>query len=113
VRYTWGGTSPSTGFDCSGLTQDAYRDLGITLPRTSRSQFKVGGFIPANRLDMLAPGDLVFFGYEGDPGRVHHVGMYVGNGDFVHAPGTGDQVKVSSLTDRIAARADYVGGVRP
>jgi cell wall-associated NlpC family hydrolase len=108
----WGGSTPS-GFDCSGLVQYVYERLGIDLPRTSREQYHAGAFIPANRLDLLQPGDLVFFGYDGDPERVHHVGMYVGDGNFIHAPGTGDHVVVASLTGRIAARGDYVGAVRP
>lgn len=112
VPYVWGGMSPA-GFDCSGLTHHVYAELGVDLPRTSREQFRVGAFIPASKLDALQPGDLVFFGYEGDPDRVHHVGIYAGSGTFVHAPASGDVVKVSSLTERIAARNDYVGAVRP
>ncbi|GAB4283202.1 MAG: C40 family peptidase [Coriobacteriia bacterium] len=111
VPYQWGGSSPS-GFDCSGLCQYVYRQIGIDLPRTSRSQFKAGQHIPPGRLDLLVPGDLVFFGYDGDPSRVHHVGIYVGDGNYVHAPQTGDVVKVSSLTERIASRGDYVGASR-
>lgn len=111
VPYRWGGTSPS-GFDCSGLCQYAYKQIGIDLPRTSRSQYNSGAHIAPNRLDLLRAGDLVFFGTNGDPGRVHHVGMYVGNGNYVHAPSTGDVVKVSSLTDRISSHADYVGASR-
>ncbi len=112
VPYVWGGTSPS-GFDCSGLVQYCYRQVGVNLPRTSREQFKVGTFIAPDNLAALKPGDLLFFGYNADPGRIHHVAMYVGDGNFIHAPGTGDHVKISSLADRIANHKDYVGAVRP
>lgn len=111
VPYRWGGASPS-GFDCSGLCQYSYKQIGVDLPRTSRSQYRVGQHIAPDRLDLLKPGDLVFFGTNGDPGRIHHVGMYVGDGNYVHAPQRGDVVKVSSLTDRIASRGDYVGASR-
>ena len=112
VPYLWGGTTPS-GFDCSGFVRYAYAKIGITIPRTSRVQFTVGQFIPPSRTDLLEPGDLVFFAYGGDPNQVHHVGMYVGGGVFIHAPGTGGHVQYSSLTDRIISRRDYVGAVRP
>jgi cell wall-associated NlpC family hydrolase len=112
VRYVWGGTMPA-GFDCSGFVRYAYAQIGISIPRTSRVQFTFGQFIPAVRTDLLEPGDLVFFGYGGDPGQVHHVGMYAGGGVYIHAPGTGGHVQYSSLTDRIASRHDYVGAVRP
>jgi cell wall-associated NlpC family hydrolase len=112
VRYVWGSTSPS-GFDCSGLMQYSYAKLGISLPRTSRTQFHAGAYIPPNRLDLLQPGDLVFFGVGGDPDQIHHVGMYVGSGDFIHAPATGDVVRITSLDGRIASRGDYVGACRP
>lgn len=111
VPYRYGGASPS-GFDCSGLCMYVYRQIGINLPRTSRSQYSVGQHISPARLDLLKPGDLVFFGRNGDPSRVHHVGIYVGDGNYVHAPQTGDVVKVSSLTARISSRGDYVGASR-
>ena len=111
VPYVWGGSSPS-GFDCSGLTQYCYRQVGISLPRTSQSQYNAGQHIARDRLDLLRPGDLVFFGTDGDAGRVHHVGMYVGDGNYVHAPYTGAYVRVDSLTSRIASRSDYVGASR-
>ena len=112
VPYVWGGTSPS-GFDCSGLVQYSYAKIGITLPRTSREQFNVGTYIPRDRLDLLKPGDLVFFGYNGDAGQVHHVGMFVGGNDFIEAPASGEVVRISSLVARIESRGDYVGAARP
>jgi cell wall-associated NlpC family hydrolase len=112
VPYLWGGTTPA-GFDCSGFVQYCYAKVGISIPRTSRGQFTIGTFIPASRTDLLEPGDLVFFAYGGDPSQIHHVGMYAGGGVFINAPGTGGHVQYSSLADRIATRADYVGAVRP
>jgi cell wall-associated NlpC family hydrolase len=93
--------------------QYCYRAIGISLPRTSRSQFTVGRFIPRSRTDLLRAGDLVFFGTGGDAGKIHHVGMYAGGGSFIHAPYSGGNVMYSSLTSRIATRGDYVGAVRP
>ena len=90
-----------------------YAQIGISLPRTSREQFHAGAYIPPNRLDLLEPGDLVFFGYNGDPDQIHHVGMYVGGGDFIQAPSAGDVVRISSLTGRIESKGDYVGAARP
>ncbi len=110
--YVWGGTTPA-GFDCSGLVQYCYREVGIDLPRTSRQQYRVGAYIEPRRLDLLEPGDLVFFGRDGDPARVHHVGIYVGVGEMIHAPQTGELVSQVSLLARIETRADYVGAVRP
>jgi cell wall-associated NlpC family hydrolase len=112
VPYVWGGTSPS-GFDCSGLVQYCYAQIGVSLPRTSREQFTAGAYIAPDRLDLLKDGDLVFFGYNGDANQIHHVGIYCGDGDFIEAPFTGSVVRISSLTARIESRGDYVGAVRP
>ena len=91
--YRWGGNSPDKGFDCSGLVGYVFRNaLGIELPRVSREMAKTGELI-SDRAD-LSEGDLVFFGRKG---RVDHVGIYLGEGRFVHAPRTGKDVTVSSL----------------
>jgi len=90
VPYRWGGTSPSTGFDCSGFVQFVYRHYGIHLPRTTYSQFDTGRRVSRSA---LRPGDLVFFD------GVGHVGMYVGGGRFIHAPHSGTSVQISSLSD--------------
>ncbi|WP_133827900.1 C40 family peptidase [Actinomycetospora succinea] len=86
--YLWGATGPST-FDCSGLVQWAYRQVGVGLPRVSRQQALVG--VPVSMAD-ARPGDLLFFN---DP--VTHVGFYVGDGKFLEAPQSGDVVKVSQV----------------
>jgi len=93
VPYRWGGTSAAEGFDCSGLTMTAYRLNGYDLPRTSRQQFAAGDAIPTDRLQ---PADLVFFR---DPAKrgVSHVGIYIGHGRFIHAPGRGKTIRVSEL----------------
>jgi cell wall-associated NlpC family hydrolase len=95
--YLWGGTSPSTGFDCSGFTQYVYAHFGISLGRTTYDQINDGYGISR---DALQPGDLVFFGKNGDP---THMGMYVGNNTYIHAPRTGDVIKISSMS-----RPDYI-----
>ncbi|MCY7354796.1 MAG: C40 family peptidase [Lysobacter sp.] len=92
--YRWGGTSPDGGFDCSGLVGYVFRTaLGIELPRVSRDMADNGQLISDRAA--LNEGDLVFFGRRG---HVDHVGIYVGQGNFVHAPRTGRDVTVSSLT---------------
>jgi cell wall-associated NlpC family hydrolase len=103
--YQWGGESPSTGFDCSGLAQYLYRQNGVSIPRTSEEQFRAGAPVAANALQ---PGDLVFFQKNGD---VHHVGIYVGGGRFLQAPHTGDVVKISSLSEPYYA-SQYCGARR-
>jgi cell wall-associated NlpC family hydrolase len=92
--YRWGGSSPDSGFDCSGLVGYVFRNaLGIELPRVSREMAKAGE--PVADRASLSAGDLVFFSRTG--GEVDHVGIYVGEGRFVHAPRTGRDVTVSSL----------------
>ena len=95
--YLWGGTSPSTGFDCSGFTQYVYKHFGISIGRTTYDQIKDG--VAVSR-DQLQPGDLVFYGKGGDP---THMGMYVGNGAYIHSPRTGDVIKISPVD-----RSDYI-----
>ena len=99
--YVWGGSSPG-GFDCSGLVSFVYSQVGVSLPHHAADQFNYG--VPVSR-DQLEPGDLVFFDGLG------HVGIYIGNGQFIHAPHTGDVVKISSLNDSWYA-ATYVGARR-
>jgi cell wall-associated NlpC family hydrolase len=83
--YSWGATGPNA-FDCSGLTSFSYKAAGVTIPRTSKAQSTFG--TPVSKAN-LQPGDLVFF-YS----PVSHVGMYIGNGQMVHAPSSGSTVKV-------------------
>ncbi len=89
--YQWGGTTPQ-GFDCSGLVQYIYKEVGVTLPRRSSDQARSGR---ASKLTQLARGDLVFFRI--DRNVISHVGIYIGDGEFIHAPGTGKHVRQDSL----------------
>ena len=111
VPYSWGGgdaSGPSygtaqganiKGFDCSGLTLYAYAQVGISLPHYTGAQYNAGTRVSQSQ---LKPGDLVFFYSD-----LHHMGMYIGNGNMVHAPQTGDVVKISSIAGR-----PFAGGVR-
>jgi cell wall-associated NlpC family hydrolase len=93
--YVWGGESLAEGgFDCSGLTQYVFGKIGYTLNRISIDQAKQG--IAVARANIL-PGDLVFYGFNGD-GVINHVGIYIGNGQMIHSPKTGDTVKTTDIT---------------
>ncbi len=100
VPYQWGGTNPTTGFDCSGLVQHVYGDLGISLPRTSQQQATVG--TPVDSVADAQPGDLVFF--EPSASGPGHVGIYIGNGQMIDAPHTGTDVRIQPVGQPSAIR---------
>ena len=89
VRYSWGGASPATGFDCSGLVMWSWAQGGKSLPHSSQAMYGASRKIPVSSLQ---PGDLVFYG-----SPVHHVALYIGGGSIIHAPHTGSYVQVASL----------------
>ncbi|TXH77227.1 MAG: NlpC/P60 family protein [Lysobacteraceae bacterium] len=105
--YRYGGNTPESGFDCSGLVHYVFSDtLDLRLPRTSRELARIQG--PQIAPERLAPADLVFFG---SGGEVSHVGIYVGEGRFVHAPSTGGTVRLDHL-DSAYWRDHYTGAKR-
>lgn len=107
--YRWGGNTPDSGFDCSGLIGYVYRDAaGIALPRSTREMISMRA--PEVGKDALQTGDLVFFATNGGS-QVSHAGIYVGEGRFVHAPATGGTVKLDSLSKAYWQRA-YLGAKR-
>ncbi len=91
--YRYGGTRPSRGFDCSGLVYYTHGKAGLEVPRTSQAQLKAARPIAMSR---IRPGDLVFFEIGSKPG---HVGIYIGNGEFIHAPSSGKRVTKTRLSD--------------
>ena len=101
--YVWGGASPG-GFDCSGLVMYVYAQVGVSLPHYTVAQYNYANSVSVPR-DQLEPGDLVFFAGLG------HVGIYVGNGQFIHAPHTGDVVRIDSLSEGWYA-SEYDGAKR-
>lgn len=105
VPYLWGGASPEAGFDCSGLTMTVYQLSGIDLPRTSGEQFGTGEDVDK---DGLLKGDLVFFA-TGKGKKVSHVGVYIGDGIFIHAPGKGKKIRTDALSNAYYQKR-YLGG---
>jgi len=96
--YRYGGADLE-GFDCSGLVYFIHQELGLAAPRTAHQQFIAAR--PVTRGELM-PGDLVFFRFSG--GRISHVGIYAGNGRFIHAPQTGRDVELKDLGDAYYAR---------
>lgn len=94
IPYRWGGDNVVEGMDCSGFVRAVYNLCGISIPRTSRDQFKAGDLVTK---DDLKDGDLVFFGSSAD--SINHVGIYVGGGKFVHAPRRGEDIRVTSVNE--------------
>ena len=97
IPYSYGGTSPRSGFDCSGFTRFVYAHFGVTLPHFSGAQFGMGRRVSRAG---LRPGDLLFFDGLG------HVGMYIGGGRFIHAPHSGTTVSIDSLNGWYSGRYD-------
>jgi cell wall-associated NlpC family hydrolase len=102
--YRWGGATPA-GFDCSGLVYYTYRKAGLAVPRTSQEQFRAATPVPIAR---AVPGDLVFFGRRGS---ISHVGIYIGDQRFIHAPEAGRAVTIANLGDQYY-RARFAGAGR-
>ncbi len=94
IPYRWGGENVVDGMDCSGFVRAVYNLCGLSIPRTSRDQFKAGETVAK---EDLQDGDLVFFGSSED--AINHVGIYVGNGNFVHAPRRGEEIRITSVDD--------------
>ena len=94
IPYRWGGDNVVEGMDCSGFVRAVYNLCGLSIPRTARDQFKAGDDVSK---DDLRDGDLVFFGPSAD--KISHVGIYVGEGKFVHAPRRGEEIRVTAVTE--------------
>lgn len=108
-RYLWGATGPYK-FDCSGFTQSIYKDIGISIPRVSRSQATVGKYITFNKLKL---GDMVFFDTaKRYKGRVTHVGIYLSHGNFIHASSSKKQVTITNFHKADFYRRRFLWGRR-
>jgi cell wall-associated NlpC family hydrolase len=106
IPYRWGGNNVVEGMDCSGFARAVYNLCGVNIPRTSAEQFRTGEGVDR---EGLRDGDLIFFG--ASESQINHVGIYVGNGRFVHAPRRGDDIKISSLDEPYFTRK-FMGGRR-
>jgi hypothetical protein len=107
--YLWGATGPNK-FDCSGFTQWVFRDAGINIPRVSREQAKVGKYV---RFEELQRGDMVFFDTKKHrTGKVCHVGIYLGNGDFIHASSSGKKVVIFNFNKKTFYKKRFLWGRR-
>ena len=107
TKYRYGGTTPATGFDCSGYVCYVYKRFGIDLARSSASQYKTNG--TSVERENLQPGDLVFFNTSGR--GISHVGIYLGNDEFIHASSSKGGVKVNNLKEQYWNNR-YVGAKR-
>lgn len=108
-KYRWGGASPRRGFDCSGLVQYAYKSAKIKLPRTAAQQYKHTKRVS---LSHLKAGDLIFFHTRRrSHTRINHVGIYMGGGNFIHAPRRGKRVSISKLDHYWKRRAIGAGRI--
>lgn len=113
TRYRYGGTSPRTGFDCSGFTRWVYKEHGADLPHSSMDQFRMGSRGRNKRIwkrSKLQVGDLVFF--KTTSRRVGHVGIYIGNGKFIHSSSSGGHVRISSIWDPYYYGPRFVAATR-
>lgn len=104
--YRYGGNTPDSGFDCSGLIGYVYRQAGLSLPRSTREMVRIGA--PNVAREQLQSGDLVFFATQG-AGQVSHAGIYVGQGRFVHAPSSGGTVRLDYLSQAYWQRSFLTG----
>jgi cell wall-associated NlpC family hydrolase len=104
VKYLWGGMSAEMGMDCSGFVKTVYALCGIDLPRTSAEQYRQGAPVERSELHV---GDLVFFGQD----QVNHVGIYLGEGKFIHAPQPKETIRITSL-EEVSGRHKFLGARR-
>jgi cell wall-associated NlpC family hydrolase len=108
IRYRHGGLDPATGFDCSGFVRYVFRhSLGQDLPHSSASQYRLGAAVTRGAMKV---GDLVFFRTHGK--RISHVGIYLGDGRFIHSPSSGKRVSISSLDEHYWSKR-FAGAKRP